>query len=323
MRRAFAVAVALAVAATGCDKKEGAGVLETLASSDGTYLRLAADASGVYWTSDNGPGQSKILTVGLDGGDITELASAENGPRAIALDLDNVYWADIGDETAAIKKVSHVGGQPTVMASNQKRPYAIAVAGTDLVWTDTAAGSVLRSPIAGGDTVSMVLQQPAPEGIASDSTKVNWVNSGGGTIEELDLLTGAAQTQIATAQSGAHDLAMDVATGGLYWATAGETGGIVRFGPNAEAGDAGSVTTIVADRKVGAGGAVSVAPDGVYWIDVEGNEFTVMKAALTGGVGQALATGSADAVFDLFATLEAVYVLTSDGQRGSVMKIAK
>jgi hypothetical protein len=53
---------------------------------------MAVDGTDVYWP--NFGSNSTIRKAGLDGSNLTTLASGQSGPRRIAIDATSVYWPD-------------------------------------------------------------------------------------------------------------------------------------------------------------------------------------------------------------------------------------
>ncbi|WP_437503823.1 hypothetical protein [Sorangium sp. So ce1099] len=54
------------------------------------------DATGVYWTNTAG---GTVMTVPIDGGSTSTLATGQNLPMGIAVDATSVYWTNYGSGT--------------------------------------------------------------------------------------------------------------------------------------------------------------------------------------------------------------------------------
>ena len=65
---------------------------------------MAIDASGIYWTLDEGNNHGRVLKVPLEGGEAVTLASLLHNPTNIELDATSVYWTDY-DGVNAVSRV--------------------------------------------------------------------------------------------------------------------------------------------------------------------------------------------------------------------------
>ena len=65
---------------------------------------MAIDASGIYWTLDEGNNHGRVVKVPLEGGEAVTLASLLHNPTNIELDATSVYWTDY-DGVNAVSRV--------------------------------------------------------------------------------------------------------------------------------------------------------------------------------------------------------------------------
>ncbi len=108
---------------------------------------IAVDSSNVYWAESS---EGVVMKVGLDGGAPTTLASGQDNPTGLALDLTNVYWVN-DDTPGAVMTVPIVGGTPRVLASGQSSPNSLLVAGDNVYWANFGpggldAGTIMMAP---------------------------------------------------------------------------------------------------------------------------------------------------------------------------------
>ncbi len=178
------------------------GTITTLASQLDLPIRVAVDATNVYWTNagrgcpfDAGVSVpinmrcgGSIMTMPLQGGTPTILASGQNNPWGIAVDRNSVYWTNFGDGT--VMKVPRLGGMTTTLATGQNLPYGIVTDATSVYWA--GGDGVRKVPLMGGSIATLATGLAA--GIAVDPSGVYWTTSYGGTVENVSLDGGAVAT---------------------------------------------------------------------------------------------------------------------------------
>jgi hypothetical protein len=132
-----------------------------------------------------------LLRVPLAGGMAVKLAdgSGGNAGHGVAVDAQNVYWANENDGT--IVQVPRQGGSVITLATSQLQPVAVAVDAGNVYWVTISGGTVAKVPIGGGPITTIAMGESTPCDIAVDATSVYWVSSG-------DLMPGAGALKKAT-----------------------------------------------------------------------------------------------------------------------------
>jgi len=158
------------------------GTAQLLISAEGGALRIAVDASYVYFTEALNPGFVKRLPIG--GNTLTTLVSNLNQPQGIAVDANFVYLTTLAGE---LSKVPLAGGTVTPIATGLNAPSSIALDSTTIYWVNSATfqqgqGSIMKVPLSGGTPTVLAAGLDTPYGIAIDATYVYWTNMIGGTV---------------------------------------------------------------------------------------------------------------------------------------------
>ncbi len=140
---------------SGCFAESGLVLSSTLSPlgnptdvlQSGTFLsgpygqaRIAIDSKNVYM-AQSGTGTTAIVSVPIGGGPLTVRAMA-TAPGGVAVDADNIYWTDAGNETAtggSVFSIPLAGGTVTTVASGQNVPYDIGLTTGSVYWTNMSS----------------------------------------------------------------------------------------------------------------------------------------------------------------------------------------
>jgi hypothetical protein len=180
------------------------------------------------WQTDADDGQ--IMQAPLDGSSWTILASAQNGPWALAVGGGKVVWTTSGfvdSVRGAVEETPVGGGIVDGIGVAQGMPVGVAVEGPDVFWANQGdpnvsnSGSIMKQlldPSAAGDPVTLV-SGGAPQGIAVDGAHVYWTDSQSQSVNEV-ALAGGAPTTVAAGQVAPLAIAVDDTS--VYWTTVAE-----------------------------------------------------------------------------------------------------
>jgi hypothetical protein len=145
---------------------------------DCTVVRMAVDATNIYWT-DSGPPNGlippSVMMQSLTGTPAATQVTTAQGPYAIAIADGVLYWTDT---VAGMVMKYVVGGtaSPSTFGASSA-PTDMAVDSSGVYWIDNNA-TILHLPLAGGTVQTLATQQTAAVAIATNSTSVFWVNQG-------------------------------------------------------------------------------------------------------------------------------------------------
>lgn len=214
---------------------------------------------------------------------VVTLATAQNSPERLAVDATSVYWTNYGDimgTNGTVIKIPIDGGTATTLASNQAAATSLAIDDSFVYWTGSAA--VNKVAKSGGGSTALVSTQYNLAGIATDGTNVYFCNSAPnatstGTIAQV-ATTGGTVTNLASPKNCGE---VAVYSSNVYWSDVAN-GGILK-------------------TPIGGGTSVQIAPDGIYFISLDGSHICgttgggtdagILCIPMVGGTATTLASG--------------------------------
>jgi hypothetical protein len=266
---------------------------------------IAVQGGVVYWSTgcqedvDGGGGNcatgaSAILSSRTTGGGAASTVATTAVPAwAIALGADSIAWTGAGygigtgcgGTMAACSGVVAARVQDAaarVIKDPAQLPLGITVAGPFAYWVENNTGSIVRSPLDGGASVTLATGASGPGGIAVASPSLYWTNFNGGIGENGTVTKVAVDGGSVSTVAAGLDYVVNVATasdGGVYWISQG-------YGAD-EAGTVGGTTL----PRVATGlGPWNLAVDehNIYWADVSGGR--IFRLPRSGGTPTAIVT---------------------------------
>ena len=234
--------------------------------------------SQMYWTSSG-----KIQRANLDGSNIESLATAENFPFGLALDVarGKIYWTDGWWVRRANLDGSNIESSVTV-DSRRFRTFgglALDMAGGKIYWTDwSSSGKIQCANLDGSNIENLVTGLDLPFGLALDVAggKIYWTEDG---IWRANL-DGSNIENLVTGLDSPSGLALDMAGGKIYWT---EDGRMIRRA-NLNGSNIENLVTGADPRGL----ALDVARGKIYWTDWSDK---IQRANLDGSNIENLVTG--------------------------------
>jgi hypothetical protein len=140
----------------------------------------------------------------------------------VAVDGQNVFWADVGNQTLNGYDLS--SKQETIYAKAQYAPYHVTTDGTYVYWGDGDALQLRRAPLSGTSKVSFIASVPNPiNGMVVSGDYLYYAVSVAGSSGGIYRIpsSGGTPTVFATTTSGAAPHALRLAKGAIYWVSGG------------------------------------------------------------------------------------------------------
>jgi DNA-binding beta-propeller fold protein YncE len=163
------------------------GTKRTVSQNNPGGQDLVVDGNELYWVNggttaaaSNGAVVHTPLTA-IATTPVKNVATGRPFPTGVALDVDTVYWSEIGvtDGGAGVMAAFRDGGSRRSLASGQKLPYGVAVYGAYVYWLDEGTGTIWRAAKDGATAAAaIVTSQESPYDIAVDATGVYWIARG-------------------------------------------------------------------------------------------------------------------------------------------------
>ena len=206
--------------------------------------------------------------------------------------------------SGSVMKVPAAGGPPQVLATDIKYPDAITLDGDTLYFT-TGEGSVMSLPTRGGAPKTLASGQASPSAIATRGGVVYWTNFvRDGAVMKVKAAGGTPEALLRGVNM---PCALAVDSDAVYVSSYGA--GTVSRTPLA-----GGEPTVLADKQPFPC-AVAVSAKGVFWLNV-GRPSGVMHVDAKGGAATSVATDTSPPV-GLALGEESVY-WTSTSQKGAL-----
>ena len=137
-----------------------------LASTPFGTQGLAADATSVYWTQDNG-----VWKLPIGGGTPSAVAMISNGGVGSLALLGGAIYYTVG----GVQRVSINGGASTPVVSSDVGSWLIVTDGVYVYWTDTTTPAYLKATAISGGPVMTIASEQYIGSIAIDSQNIYWV----------------------------------------------------------------------------------------------------------------------------------------------------
>jgi hypothetical protein len=219
------------------------GVFETRKETIESEPRyVAVDAGHVYWTnsgrSDEFGAVDKEGTIGradIEGtpGSIEPaLIRGASNPQGIAVNAEDLYWANAGKASAAraIARAAIGGGGAEeefhLIQNSNLVPYGVALNPTHVYLSaneeENDNGSIRRIPLEGGPEEFLGIGKEGIRGVAVDAAHVYWTTQGEEAVGRASLELEAASRENKFIQLEGKPNGVAVNGAHLYWATNGE-----------------------------------------------------------------------------------------------------
>jgi hypothetical protein len=221
---------------------------------------LATQGSNLYWSD---PVRGLILSVPIDGGAVTTLATGQSWPQAIAVGSSGVSWACSpnpqgapGGETGVFT-VGLSGGSVFTIAANV--PVTdLAQQNDSLYWVAGGAsptGTLATAPVSGGTVVTIETGLDAPTAVAVAGSDLYWLMGTNNDVVMRKPLGGGADVTLVSSSKHYASGYLAADRSGAYWTSydgvwfVSPSGTHVNLAPIGPSGDPGTPTSLAVDSK--------------------------------------------------------------------------
>jgi hypothetical protein len=226
-----------------------------VATTGGSPVVIRVIDDTISYTLDGGG----VWRVPTAGGAPVELAATDIAARGLGIRDAELFWTD----RTQVGYVPLMGGMPRQLATGMF-PYGVVIDATYAYWSDLNAGTINRTPRAGGATNTLATIDVAMHGaitsLALDTTNVYWLTQGGsagtGTVSTVPI-GGGGVSVLASGLDAPGELV--VHGDRLYWA--GFHDNTVASMPTS----GGTITVLASGQQDPA--ALAVDSSGVYWVN--------------------------------------------------------
>ena len=224
-----------------------------------TGIAVDAARGAVYWGNT---GEGTIQKLDLVSMNVTDVASGLTGPTDVAVDptTGTIYWIDNSTTDGRIERLQPAGAVEELIVG-LTMPFGLALdpAAGLMYWSDPIDGAIRRAGLDGSGSADVLTGLDGPGGLDLDPTTgmLYWVDVE--TIRIRSASVDGSNVQTIINGSPAADLAVDAASGKIYW-----TGWLVGLLSRANLDGTGFETL---DRPARLGGDLAVAPalGKIYW----------------------------------------------------------
>jgi hypothetical protein len=267
-------------------------------SSFDDVREIVTDGSRVFWTE-----RSKVKSVPVAGGLVTDLTTGQDQTLSIALDGTEIYWLEVPGvgPPGRIKKVPKLGGVTLTVVDNLNSPSMMTISNGQFYFAENPVwngGSRIARMALSGGIISTVVSGIA-HGRSPFTADDSYIYVGDGrTLEKIPIEGGLAE-QLAVAT----DFITNVVTDGafVYWAEAHAIRKVpVNGGPVVDLSmptPAGEILTYV-----------TVANGMAYWIEETSSVGAIKKVSVNGGPVGTILSGQSG-LSQLIADQDNVYFL--------------
>jgi hypothetical protein len=163
---------------------------------------------------------TSVVRISLDGGDRVVLGRSDGEIANLAVDADDVFWADRLEGT--IVAAPKTGSRPRVLARDRGLPGTLAVDARDVTWVEKRSESLWSMPKGGGEPRRLVQDFAGFARVVASEGGVFWTNEGAveGGFGVFTVRADGEATGVSPLVDAIDALATDGAN--VYWARGAE-----------------------------------------------------------------------------------------------------
>jgi hypothetical protein len=167
------------------------------------------------------PSQTNIRRANLDGTGATTIVSGLSQPDKVAVNGNNIFWADGGTNQVGRANLDGSGVVASLVGPTEGGVFGVAIDSSFVYWTNSNTGHIGRANLDGTSPVQNFVTGAGTagagaSGVAVNGTNIYWSNASAGTIGRANIDGSSPNNSFITGANFPNGVAVDATS--IYWA---------------------------------------------------------------------------------------------------------